>query len=177
MEVEIKLVCKDLAALRKKLLAIGAVLEKAKTQVDVYYNHPSKVLVESGQYLRVRIAGDKKTLAHHINLADGINDECEVEMDADGEIEMLLGRLGFPKLGVIDKERDQYRLGEFNICLDAVKDIGNFVEIEMEVEKNSDQKETVKKCWQLAEKLGFTKKDKFGYWLCDIAVGKVRWPK
>lgn len=175
MEVEIKLVCQNFNDLKRKLLKLGAVLTKTKRQIDTYYNHPAKILIERGEYLRIRKAGDKKTIAHHINLADGVNDECEIEMPADAEIEKLLKRLGFPKLGVIDKKREQYQLGDFNICLDQVKNIGNFVEIEMMIKKGS-QKEAIAKCWQLAKKLGFSQKDKFDFWLCDIAVGKIKWP-
>ncbi|MFH1706198.1 MAG: CYTH domain-containing protein [Patescibacteria group bacterium] len=60
MEVEIKLVCKNLSSLRKKLSKTAAVLMKTKRQIDTYYDHPAKVLVENGEYLRVRRAGDKK---------------------------------------------------------------------------------------------------------------------
>ncbi|MBU2591965.1 CYTH domain-containing protein [Patescibacteria group bacterium] len=73
------------------------------------------------------------------------------------------------------KKREQYQLGDFNICLDQVKNIGNFVEIELMVKRGSEKK-TMVRCWQLADKLGFSKRDEFGYWLCDIAVGKVKWP-
>ncbi|MBU2591966.1 CYTH domain-containing protein [Patescibacteria group bacterium] len=113
MEVEIKLVCKNLSSLRKKLSKTAAVLMKTKRQIDTYYDHPAKVLVENGEYLRVRRAGDKKTIAHHINLADGVNDECEIEMPAGAEIEKLLKRLGFPKMGAIDKKTRTVSIGRF----------------------------------------------------------------
>lgn len=175
MEVEIKLICKDSGQLKRKLLALGAVLEKNKHQVDIYYHHPSKVLHEIGQYLRVRIAGNKKTLAHHINLADGVNDECEVGLEKDGEIEKLLERLSFSRAGTIDKTREQYLIGDFKVCLDKVKGIGDLVEIELEADSGKE-KRALNKCWNFAQKLGFSEKDKFEFWLCDIAVGKVKWP-
>jgi adenylate cyclase class 2 len=175
MEVEIKLVCRDLPALKKKLQGLGATLTKSKHQIDTYYDHPAKVLVKEKQYLRLRESGDKKTLAHHQNLADGINDECEVEMDKEARIEDFLERLGFPKLGVIDKTREQYKLGDFNICLDSVKNIGDLMEIELEVKQGSE-KEAKERCWQMARELGFTTEDKFKTFLCDIAVGLVKWP-
>jgi len=176
MEVEIKLVCRNIIDLKKKLVIMGAVLVKTKRQLDTYYDHPAKVLVKNGEYLRIRKSGDKKTLAHHKNLADGINDECEIEMGEGAGIEELLKRLGFPKLGVIDKKREQYRLGDFNVCLDKVKGIGNFIEIELIIVDEESKNKSVIKCWQLAKKLGFSQKDKFDFWLCDIAVGKAKWP-
>ena len=153
MEVEIKLVCKNLGRLRKKLLERGAVLVKTKRQIDTYYDHPSKVLVKGGEYLRIRKAGNKKTIAHHINLDDGVNDECEIEMVAEAEVEKLLKRLAFPKLGVIDKKRGHYQLGDFNICLDEVRRIGNFVEIELTVQRGNER-EALARCWQLASAAG-----------------------
>ncbi|HUW24694.1 MAG TPA: class IV adenylate cyclase [Patescibacteria group bacterium] len=175
MEVEIKLVCRNLPALKKKLQGLGATLTKSKRQVDTYYDHPAKVLVKEKQYLRLRKSGDKKTLAHHQNLADGVNDECEMEMGKEARIEDFLERLRFPKLGVIDKTREQYKIGDFNVCLDSVKDIGDLVEIELEVEQGNE-KEAKEKCWQMAKELGFTAVDEFKVFLCDIAVGLVKRP-
>jgi adenylate cyclase class 2 len=176
MEVEIKLVCRDLPGLKKKLRRLGATLTKSKHQIDTYFDHPSKVLVKERQYLRIRKSGDKKILAHHFCLGDGVNDECEVEMDKEAEIEKLLERLGFPKLGVIDRSREQYKIRDFNICLDSIKGIGDLVEIELEVDRGSE-KEAKKRCWQLANDLGFSLKDKCEFWLADVAVGAARWPK
>ncbi len=175
MEVEIKLVCRDLPALKKKLRRLGAKLTKSKHQIDTYYDHPAKILVKEKQYLRLRESGDKKSLAHHQNLADGVNDECEMEMDKEARVEDFLKRLEFPKLGVIDKTREQYKLGDFNICLDSVKNIGDLVEIELEVEQGSEKK-AKERCWQLAKELGFAATDEFKVFLCDIAVGLAKWP-
>ncbi len=172
MEVEIKLKCSNLNKLKKKLLKTGAILSKTKQQTDIYYEHPSRVLLKSKEYLRLRKMGNIKTLAHHINISNGVNDECEIELEKNADIENLLQRLNFSKLGTIDKKREQYRLKRYNICLDKVKNIGNFIEIELEVGKK-DVTEAKKACWQLAQKLGLSKKDEFPFWLCDIAVGKV----
>jgi adenylate cyclase class 2 len=175
MEVEIKLLCPNLAVLRKKLQKAGAVLISSKHQIDTYYDHPAKVLVKSGEYLRIRKTADKKTLAHHLNLADGVNDECEISLAADTPIEKILQRLGFPRLGTINKLREEYQLAGLKICLDQVKGIGNFIEIEGQARRGS-QARVQKRLWRLAQKLGLSTKDKFAYWLCDIAVGKVKWP-
>ena len=179
MEIEIKARCNDEKPVVKKLLELGAVEEKQKHQIDEYYNHPSKDTTKSNEYIRLRYKpGDEKAVfAHHINIADGVNKEFEVGIDNVAVFKDILKNFGFPLLGTIDKKRKTYVLGQFKITFDEVKDIDNFIEIEVEGEESEIASKKAE-CIGLLEKLGLSEKNLCkGVWLCDIAIGKIKYKK
>ena len=57
-----------------------------------------------------------------------------------------------------------------------VKDIGNFLEIEIDGEESEiDEKKA--QCIELLEKIGLSKDNLTNkIWLCDIATGKIKYP-
>lgn len=58
-------------------------------------------------------------------------DEFETEVTNRGRLEKILASLNFQTLITVHKERTTYRYqDEFEIALDTVKDLGNFIEIE-----------------------------------------------
>lgn len=179
MEIEIKARCDDNESVVKKLLELGAIEEKKKHQIDEYYNHPSKDTRESNEYIRLRYKpGDNKAVfAHHINIADGVNKEFEVEVDNVATFKEILKNFGFHLLGTIDKKRKTYILDQFKITFDEVKDIDNFIEIEVEGEESEiDSKKA--ECMKLLGKIGLSEKNLCkGVWLCDIAIGKIKYDR
>ena len=177
MEIEIKAICHDLGKVKEIILSLGAIEDKRKHQIDEYYNHPNKDLRKTNEYIRLRYisGGINCTFAYHINIDDGVNKEFEVNVDDLKVFKQILDNLGFKLLGVIDKKRETYKLDDFKITLDEVKNIGNFIEIEVE----GDESEIAQKknsCISMAEKLHIDKKDIcHNIWLCDIATGKIKW--
>ena len=179
MEIEIKATFKDKEKIIAALKSLGAVEEKQKHQIDEYYNHPSRDTRESNEYIRLRykFGGNKGIFAHHINISDGVNEEHEVEVEDIKTFKKILENFGFPLLGVIDKKRETFNLDEFTITLDEVKDIDNFIEIEVDGEE-SEIEEKKERCYQLLERLGLSRDDVCkGVWLCDIAIGKIKYGK
>ena len=176
MEIEVKAKFDDREKVKEKLKLLGAVEEKEKHQIDEYYNHPAKDITKTNEYLRLRFAPNENTgvFAHHINIADGVNKEFEVGVSDVGVFKEILKNLGFDLLGVIDKKRKTYSLDEFSITFDEVKDIGNFIEVEVDGEENEIE-EKRNSCLEMLEKIGVSK-DKLckKIWLCDIATGKTK---
>jgi len=178
MEIEIKATFDDKEKLRKSLKSIGAKEEKIKHQIDEYYNHPSRDTRETKEYIRLRYKHGENNgiFAHHINISDGVNKEFEVPVDDIKTFKIMLKGLSFPLLGVIDKKRETFKFEEFIITIDEVKDIDNFVEIEVDGEE-SEIKEKKAKCIELLEKIGLSKDNLCNkIWLCDIATGKIKYP-
>lgn len=179
MEIEIKAQFEDKEKLKEALASLGAKEEKVKHQVDEYYNHPSRDTRKTNEYIRLRCkpGENKGVFAHHVNIADGVNKEYEVEVDNVETFKKILENLGFPLLGVIDKRRETYKLDQFTITFDEVKDVGNFLEIEVDGEESEiDEKKA--ECVGMLEKLGLTEKNLAKkVWLCDIATGKIKWPQ
>jgi predicted adenylyl cyclase CyaB len=48
--------------------------------------------------------------------------------------------MGLEKIITLEKERKEYTLGEFSICLDEIKNLGYFIEIES---LNDDQQDKI----------------------------------
>ncbi len=176
MEIEIKAKFEDRGAIESRLRELGAVEEKQKHQIDEYYNHPSRDTRKTKEYIRLRYKPGSKqgVFAYHVNLQDGVNREHEVSVDDIAVFKQILSGFGFPILGVIDKQRKVYSLDSFTITIDEVKDIGNFVEIEVDGSEYeiSEKKE---ECAKMLEKLGISRDAiRNDIWLCDIATGKSK---
>lgn len=178
MEIEIKATFEDKEEVIKSLKSIGAEQEKTKHQVDEYYNHPVRDTRDTNEYIRLRykFGENNGIFAYHVNISDGVNKEFEVPVEDITTFKKILEGLSFPLLGVINKKRETFRFEDFVITLDDVKDIGNFIEIELEGEESEiDSKKA--RCIELLEKLNISKKNVCkGIWLCDIATGKLKYP-
>lgn len=178
MEIEIKAKFDDKEKIKESLNSIGANQEKTKHQIDEYYNHPSRDTRETKEYIRLRYnyGENKGIFAHHINISDGVNKEFEVPIEDVKTFKEILNGLNFPLLGVIDKKRETYKFNKFIITIDEVKDIGNFIEIEVDGEE-SEIEEKKAQCIELLEKIGLSRDDICdNVWLCDIATGKIKYP-
>lgn len=179
MEIEIKATFDDKEKLKSNLLKLGATQEKVKHQVDEYYNHPSRDTRKTKEYIRLRYKpGDKAgVFARHVNVADGVTKEYEVGVEDVSMFKQILDGFNFPLLGTIDKKRETFKLNEFSVTIDEVKDIGNFLEIEVDGEE-SQIEEKKKSCIELLKKLGLSEKNLCkNVWLCDIATGRMEWKK
>ena len=79
---------------------------------------------------------EKGVFAYHVNIADGVNKEFEVEVDNLETFKQILVGLNFPLLGTIDKKRETFELDNLSITIDEVKDVGNFIEVEADGEES-----------------------------------------
>lgn len=175
MEIEIKAICENKEEVKTKLKEIDAVEGKQKHQIDEYYNHPSRDTRQTKEYIRLRYKPDSQegVFAYHLNISDGVTKEFEIKVDNVKTFKEILEKLGFPLLGVIDKQRETYTHNDFKITLDDVKDIGMFVEIETDGEE-SEIKEKKEQCAKLLEQLGISReKINNNIWLSDIATGRT----
>ena len=179
MEIEIKAICENKKAVKTKLKEFGATKGKQKHQIDEYYNHPSRDTRKTKEYIRLRYNPDSEegVFAYHLNISDGVTKEFEIKIDNVKTFKEILEKLGFPLLGVIDKQRETYNYNEFKVTLDDVKDIGMFVEIEADGDK-TEIPEKKEQCAKLLEQLGISK-DKINnnIWLSDIATGRTKLEK
>jgi len=178
MEIEIKATFDNKEEIKQALKDLQAQEEKVKHQIDEYYNHPSRDTRETNEYIRLRYNFGENTgvFEYHINIADGVNKEFEVPVEDIKTFKQILENLNFPLLGIIDKNRETFKLDEFTITLDEVKDIGNFLEIEIDGEESEIEIKRAR-CIELLEKIGLSKENLCKkIWLCDIATGKIKYP-
>lgn len=163
LEIEIKAYCQDLAAVKKRLVELDAVYLKTENESDRYFNHPSKDFGQTDEALRLRNVGTTTILTYKgpkISKKTKARIEKEVivkDGDKTGEILCLLG---FMESGKVVKNRDYYKLGDIIICLDDVRDLGAFVELE---KIGNDLDSIENELFNLAGKLGLEKFERRSY--------------
>jgi adenylate cyclase class 2 len=69
----------------------------------------------------------------------------------------ILTSLGFSPIATVTKKRKNYRLGDFLIALDEVRNLGNFIEVEISAEDAKKYEEKVESIFKFIEKLGLNR--------------------
>lgn len=123
--------------LRERLATLDADTLGAVTQVDTYYDAPHRDFVATDEALRIRRerdeSGETVVLTYkgpRVDETTKTRQEAETtvgDADATGTI---LAELGFRPAETVHKERDRYALDDCTVTLDAVRDLGEFVEVE-----------------------------------------------
>lgn len=149
-EVEIK-VPADHDSVRGALEKREAAVLNTVTQADTYYEAPMREFAETDEALRVRreradsedgrsTSRDAETvkLTYKGPLVDESSktrEEHETAVEDAAAIEATLDALGFEPVATVEKRRERFALDGYTVSLDGVTDLGEFVEIEKEVEE------------------------------------------
>ena len=137
LEIEVKFLVDDLRALRKHVVAAGAVLKKPRIfERNVRYDDDGDTLLAKQALLRLRqdstvkitYKGMPNTLAALQSEAK-VREEIEIEVSDFDAADLLLQRLGFEAKQVYEKYRETFQLGDVEIVLDEMP-YGNFIELE-----------------------------------------------
>ena len=161
-EIEIKLRVNNLEELEQKLKKSGLAISKEINQRDVIYssiNDKNFADAHEGHIaLRIRNEGDisKITLKQQkSNEMDNIEYETDVK-DVEVMHNILL-LLGWKPLLEVKKKRKKGKLGEYEVCLDRVEQLGDFIEIEKLTSDNVDPEEVRDELFEELEKFGLTR--------------------
>ncbi|MFB6118661.1 class IV adenylate cyclase [Halosegnis sp.] len=142
-EVELKLQA-DHAPIRERL-ADRATHLGTVTQRDTYYDAPHRDFAETDEAVRVRVEepADGPAVARLtykgplVDETSKTREEHETGVDSGPAARAILEGLGFDPAAVVEKNRERYALGEYTITFDTVRGLGEFIEIETEVEDES----------------------------------------
>ncbi len=135
LEVEVKFLAYDLAAIRETILAVGGRLEKPRVyEHNISYDNAWDGLLRKAQLLRLRqdkIARltFKGVPQEAIQSEAKVREELEIEVSDFATTAVILERIGFERRRVYEKYRETFVLGEVEIVLDELP-FGNFVELE-----------------------------------------------
>lgn len=143
IEIEVKSRLDDRRALERKLRRMGAKRIDDAVEVDVYYNHPSRDFARTDEALRIRLSGGKASLTYKGPKLDDRSksrEEIIVRLDDPGNMQELLGKLGFYRVASVRKRRRMFALGKFELCVDRVQGLGDFFEIEVVAPKKGYDK-------------------------------------
>ncbi|AFZ71399.1 class IV adenylate cyclase [Natronobacterium gregoryi] len=156
-EVELK-VPADLKRVRDRLEALEATPRGGVVQVDTYYDAPHRSFPETDEALRIRSErpapdgsvdqhGDGQTRITYkgplVDEESKTREEVETEVGDDEKMDDVLTNLGFEPAATVRKVRDRFTVDGTNgyvltVTLDRVDEVGEYVEVETEVERESD---------------------------------------
>ena len=174
VEVEVKMPVdeKTFLGVKNKLSKIAKFVRKIG-QEDTYFTPIHRNFVEPKypfEWLSIRKRGDKVIINYKHFHPENVEvtthcDEFETEVNSNDKLEKIFSALNLTKLVTVKKEREVYVYkDEFEIALDDVKELGNFIEIE--ALKHDGSVEAVRKrLLEFAEELGIdtSKEDMCGY--------------
>lgn len=160
MEIECRVKIDDVTETKRKLLGLGVRFFGKETQNDAILKEKGKedVAQKPGSFvLRIRTT-DKKTFLTFkaLTAASGVWEEHEVEVNDASLAEQILTSLGFVRVLEMHKIRERGTFNGMALCLDRIKELGDFLEVEVVGE---DVKEAKRKIGEVLGGLGFSEKD------------------
>ncbi|ELY75532.1 class IV adenylate cyclase [Natrinema gari] len=159
-EVEVK-VPADLAAVRDRLEAVEARSRGSVVQIDTYYDAPHRKFTETDEALRIRSEWtDRGSTDTHLTYKGPLVDdesktreEVETTVGDHEKTDAILTNLGFEAAATVRKERERFALEGYTITLDSVDDVGEYVEVETDVEDESDLEAARDGAYDILERL------------------------
>jgi adenylate cyclase class 2 len=178
-EVEVKFRA-DHDGVRERLAAADARRVGTVSQVDSYYDAPHRDFAATDEALRVRRERSVHEPTDCIRRGEWdefpeevdtrvtykgprvdeakTREEFETGVDDDDALAGLLDGLGFAPVATVRKERERFAVDGYTVTLDAVADLGEFVEVEREVEEAAVD-ETREGAYDVARRLGLDPDD------------------
>ena len=165
-EVEVK-VRADHDEVLDRLAELGAESVNEVAQSDTYYDAPHREFAETDEALRVReerVADDEAAveLTYKGPLLEAESKsrrEVETEVEDGDAAAAILDALGFDAAATVSKARERFALDEFTVTLDAVEGLGEFVEVETEVEESASVESARERAYGILRELGLDPDD------------------
>jgi len=143
-EIEVKYRLRNVAALRQRLMELGARRAAAVHETNLILDTTDRVLLHRGCGLRIRVAqslehpnrrrvsvtykGPRVPDAHDPRVKT--REELEAEVANDAPLVELFHRLGFAAVIRYEKRREVWHLPNVEVAVDELPQLGWFVEIE-----------------------------------------------
>lgn len=133
-EIELKFkVEEDYGVFKSKIEKTGVKYRGKYQQTDIWLDTKDGRLRQERKGLRIRQQNGKATLTLKSKQVYGKfreAEELEVVIDDFKKTFGIFGELGFEIYIKIKKEREIWKLGDIEVCLDKVEDLGVFLELE-----------------------------------------------
>ena len=179
MEIEIRAKINDLKFLEKKLSQLENIYEtkSQERQVDTYFKHEN----DKDRKLIIRIRKNYKNKNTAIltfkSKAPKKQDDIawqdfDTEIINPDKLENLLLDSGYDYYCLIDKVRQSFEYKKFEINIDNIRDLGQFIE----VEKNGNEKEIVKiksEILDLLKLLGINENNVINKGYVQLVINKI----
>lgn len=174
IEVEVK-VRADHSKIRYLLLEIGASKIGVEEQSDVYFAAPYRNFAKTDEALRIRSLGGKAVLTYKGPKLDKVSKtRVELETPVDGATAAkIFQALGFLEAGAVRKKREIFRAGEITVCLDTVEGLGEFMEVELDVEDEKDLESSRDQLFEFLSQFGINENDSIRISYLEMVLEKV----
>lgn len=162
-EIEVKAKVSDLNRLASQLEAMGCAISEPIVQHDevfINYTAPYDQMSSGSNFLRIR-QGNGKILftlkQPQVGELDCLEHEVEIS-DAD-EMRQAILLLGYHKAIEVHKTRRKTMCQGYEICLDTVEGLGDFVEVE-KITENEDPETVQVELFDFLKQFGITDSDR-----------------
>lgn len=157
LEVEIKAWCDNHTQIIDSIIKLGGKKISDLNEIDTYFNHPERDFAKTDEAFRLRKQNDKNKITYKgpkLSKKAKTRFESETSFEDYESMKVILEKLSFRETGVVEKNRTIYQYNGIDICIDRVKNVGDFVELE----KMGEDKESIEKeLFELASQLNLSK--------------------
>lgn len=164
-EVEVKVKIDSVEDIKADLEAKGFSFSEPVIQEDAIFSDEETAkrfdeFVSDTNFLRIRKTKGKVifTLKRpQTNELDCI--EREIEVNNEKQLEDIINYLGYQKVIEVKKKRRIAKKDDYELSLDEVEGLGNFLEVEHMVGMDMDSQKDQEDIWKFLSDLGVNKKD------------------
>lgn len=157
IEIEVKASVEDPKQIERSLIELGATPIGIESQADTYYNAPYRDFGKTDEALRIRVHEGKSILTYKgpkIDMVSKTRQELQTDIGDADNMGNILSSLGFFPVATVSKKRKNFRIGDFYISLDEVRNLGSFVEVEVSLKDTRNYQEKVESIFKFIAKLG-----------------------
>jgi len=157
IEIEVKAFVEDPKQMERWIIELGATPIGIESQADTYYNAPYRDFGKTDEALRIRVQDGKSILTYKGPKMDSVSKtrkEVQTQIQDIDNMGQILSSLGFFPVSTVSKKRKNFRMGDFTISLDEVRNLGNFIEVEISVKDQKNYQEKVESIFRFIAKLG-----------------------
>ena len=150
--------------------AITSILELGGREIyftiqrDTYYRHPGRDFAQTDEALRIREEEGRSFITYKgpkLDAQTKSREELEVPLVDPKDLGMLLLRLGFEPVAVVEKRRRAFLVGTLEVAVDEVKGLGYFLEVEAKA--CNDLEEGKARVLGLLDTLGLDRQERRSY--------------
>ena len=167
-EIEIKLPLKDLKETLKFLTDQGFQETAQIQEEDTYFNSIYHDVKKRDEALRIRTSTDCRSgiSKTQINFKGPKLDkvsmsrmELETEVSDTEVLKNILIHLDFSPVASVIKLRKYLKCGRFTACLDQVEGLGDFLELEVIADSNTEREQALEQIEEVLQILGYSMQD------------------
>lgn len=168
VEVEVKVKINDINTCISSFLDMGYIREAYVEEIDTYYTSSFHDFKANDEALRVReskdlISGKKKACVTYkgkkLDKVSMSRNELETFVDDAAVMKQIFENAGFVAVTPVEKIRLELSRGNVTVCVDDVKGLGGFLELEMLVRDESMRESALNELERILKSIGMTMAD------------------